>query len=170
MANLNQINTRIEAIKASERTTKKELGLVSREVLEYTTEHMDAQVINRLVAVLTPMNKKTAIQFFSAFTPFKWVAETGVFGAVKKKVKDQAIAAMQDFLATDGDIWSWAEDHLKVEKKEPNFLSNITKNITKALESHKGREEVMSAVLAGGLSVEDIMAVLDVMEEQKEAA
>ena len=47
----------------------------------------DIDAVNRLLNVLTPMNKKASIVFFQAFLPFAYKAEDEAFGKmVKKKV------------------------------------------------------------------------------------
>lgn len=169
-ATLKTINARIETIAQAERVTKKELGLLSREIFEYTLEQWDSQVINRLLAVLTPMNKRTAILYFQAFTPFKYVEEAQEFGGIVKANDNKARceALMVAFLGSDGNIWTWAEQHVKVEPKEVDFLANITKNVKKAIESDKG-DGVLEAVLAGGVTPADIMAVLAAMAQQEPA-
>lgn len=168
------INGRIEKLTNSERITKAELGALSRESLEYTLEQWDAQVINRIVACLTPRNKQVAVLFFKAHTPFQFDDATKLFSGIKnKKAKAKAIEAINAFLATDQTIWEWdAENNEQIEAKKPNYVGNITKNVKGAIESGFDRREVINAVFAGGVTAEELMHVLMAMEDQadKEAA
>jgi hypothetical protein len=165
---LTTINGRIEKLAASERITKVELGAVSREILQYTLEQWDCQVLNRLTAVLTPRNKQVAILFFKAFTPFSIDDTTGLFSGIRnKKAKAQSIEAIEAFLASDQTIWEWdAENNAEIEAKKPNYMANITKNVKGAIEAGNDRREIIQSVFAGGVSVDEIMAVLTAMEDQ----
>lgn len=164
---LTTINARIEKLAASERITKAELSALSQEVLQYTLEQWDSQVINRLVSVLTPMNKKTAVLFFEAFTPFS--IEDGVFGGIKnKKAKAKAQEAIATFLSSGADIWEWAAENVKVEAKQPDYLANITKNIKGAVEKgHKSQADIISAILAAGFTASEFTAALMAVEEHQ---
>ncbi len=168
-ATLKTINARIETIAQAERVTKKELGLLSREIFEYTLEQWDSQVINRLLAVLTPVNKRTAVLYFKAFTPFKFVEDTQVFGSVNKANdnKERCAALMTAFLGSDGNIWTWADQHIELETKEKDYAGLVTKAIKQALKSETARESIIEAVLVGGVTPADIMAVLAAMAQQE---
>ena len=58
---------RLEAIMAAEKITRVELGAMSRELLMYVPDTNDIDIVNRLLGVLTPMNRRTAILFFFKF-------------------------------------------------------------------------------------------------------
>ena len=170
---LTTINGRIEKLAASERVTKAELSALSREVLDYIRQPdcWDAQVINRLLVVLTPMNQKTAVLFFKAHTPFAFNEETHTFSGIKnKKAKASSLEAIEMFLASGQDIWDWAQSNITVEKKKPNYMVLITKNVKGALESHESRNEVLKAVFAGGVTSEDVMNMLAQMEAEAQTA
>ena len=80
------IDERIARLINSEKVTKKELGFISRELLEYVPETNDIGKVNRLLSVLTPMNKMTAIYFFKNFLPFRFDEDSRTFG---KKLKGE---------------------------------------------------------------------------------
>lgn len=175
------INTKIATIAGAEKITKKVLGELSREMLDYivTDESWDSDAINRLLAVLTPMNKRIAIIYFSHFTPFI-VDEHGVFGGMPKSKKDKAkrklecSKAVTEFLVNeDANIWSWAEEHVKIEAKDVDWAKRVTSAITSAMSDDKGGlglPEVMGAVLAAGLSAADITAALAILYQEEAEA
>ena len=168
------INTRIETLRASERITKLELSLISREILAYVmgddgvveASH-DIDSVNRLIAVLTPMNKKTACLFFSTFLPFAFDEQTCKFGSMQKKKALKQAGLIPEFLADAGnDIWVWAENNIKMEKKNIDYLANIVKDVAKALDEDgqdASIKDVMLAVMEGGVSGTDIMGMLEAL-------
>lgn len=167
---LTTINGRIEKLASSERVTKAELGAVSREILTYTLQQWDSQVCNRLVSVLTPRNKQVAILFFKAFTPFVVDKTTGLFSGIRnKEAKAKSEEAIHAFLESGQTIWEWdKENNEDIEAKKPNYVGNITRNVKGAIESGSDRREIIQAVFAGGVSAEEVMAVLAAMEDQQE--
>lgn len=141
MLTLKQINGKITKIRNAEKVTKAVLGELSRELLEYVKETGDVQPVNKLISVLTPMNKRTAMLFFSHFLPFN--QEDGTF---TKKKRNGTFALTDEFLATDDTIWDWAADNIKVEKKEIDWTQRLTNDMTKAIEA--------------GLTAQDIINIL----------
>jgi len=177
MDNLTQtINGRIEKIAASERITKTQLGFVSRELLEHYTAHNDGTLVTKLLAVLTPVNKKVAIEFFGHFLPID--AEGKAVGSDKMKEKKRGYVAA--FLGDENNnIWTWADDNIDVEYKAKAFGENITKAVNAALKGHKNdhgetpplnMEQIITALLASKLEPAALLAMLgrragDVVEE-----
>jgi len=171
---LQTINDKIIVIAGAEKITKKVLGEVSRDMLEYviTDETFDSDAINRLNAVLTPMNKRTSILFFEEFTPFV-VDDKGVFGAMPKNKKAKAQAkldasnATTEFLSDeDNTIWTWAVDNVKIEKKDIDWGKRITSAVTSGLDDEKGGlslPEVMEAVLSAGVDAAGISEALAIL-------
>lgn len=151
MLTLKQINGKITKIRNAEKVTKAVLGELSRELLEYVQETGDIQPVNKLVAVLTPMNKRTAILFFTHFLPYN--TEEGTF---TKKKRNGTFDLANEFLATEDTIWDWAADNIKVEQKEIDWAQRLTKDMTKAIEA--------------GLTFNDIMSILEQVVPQQEAA
>lgn len=174
------INGKIEALGNAERITKKVLGELSRELIDYVfvSKSNDIDAVNRTLNACTPVNRKVAVMFFAAFLPFQWIEEEGRFAGLKKKQIDKKLPLCIDFLASDKTIWDWAEENVKVEQKEIDYLGKITKAVEKALKAEKGAQEVFQAVLAGGLNIDNMMALLEAaaqqvqeeMEEEKKAA
>src|SRR5690606_16918806 len=121
----------------------------------------------------TPVNRKVAGLFFVTFLPFAMNQDVGLFGNKMKgdkklaRFKEQA----EQFLANeDNNIWTWAEQNVKVEKKPVDYLAKITKDIAKALndeEAELSQADIIKAVLAGGVQVDAIAAILGGMAEQE---
>lgn len=176
-ATLEIIRQRIEKLAQSERVTKVELSAISRELLEYVIESGDVQPVNELLRVLTPMNKQTAVLFFQHFLPFKFVEDQVEFGGKIKRQWDIKVANITVFLEDeDNDIWKWAAENIKVEKKPVDFAKNISKWVGKALNDEENPLEpvdVMKAVIDGGLSQPEMLELLAQIaqaaaEEEKE--
>jgi hypothetical protein len=167
------ILNRIEAISNSERITKHELGEISRDMLVYLVmeDTNDIEMLNRLLSALTPMNLKTAHLFFKHFVPFK-LPEGEMFFTTKQKGQrklDKAKERSSAFLENEANnIWTWAEEHVKVDKKPVNYAKNITSNIERALSDEENgldQYQVLEAVLAGGMTPDAILTVLSKMAE-----
>ena len=129
------VNSKIVKLGKAEKVTKALLGELSRDLLAYVAvqESWDVAAINRLLAVLTPINKKTAVLFFSHFLPFSFNKDEGNFGAMAKnkekkaKDKEESLAKVGVFLADeDNNIWTYAEENIKVEQKPVDYAAKIT--------------------------------------------
>lgn len=179
------IVARIEAVKAAEKVTKVELSALSRELLLYVPDTDDIDMVNRLVGVLTPMNRSTAILFFKHFLPFEQEEDKqgnhSRFG--KKLAKAKAVArkeeAIAKFLADEAnDIWSWAAANVTLEYNQKDWASLIVKDIQKALKGEKkdngetpplSMDEVIQAVLKAGVDVETMLLMAAEEQEKREA-
>lgn len=156
------IETNIKALVKSETTTKAALAEVSRSMLTYVIDTNDIGMVNRLCDVLTPMNKQTAFAFFGAFLP--WKQDGVTFG--KKLAGPEAIAkrteAINFFLVNpDNNIWTWAADNVEVSAKPKNYASKLSKLVERSLNDDSEAlnvNQVIQAVIAGGVSMLDLMA------------
>ncbi len=176
------LSARLAAITASEAITKRELGLLSRELLSFVVETSDVRIVNTLLGrgvdgklTLTVANRKVAGLFFQHFLPFSVDADSDVVQFAKKKGKifDKAVEEIEKFLADDAnDLWSWADSNVKIEQKAVDYAGKITKDIKKALDAEDGLTgaEVMSAVMAGGVSVADLMQLVDMITREEQQA
>lgn len=165
---LKTINTKIKAITKSENISKTLLAELSRDLLTYVVAEQshDVDAINRTLAVLSPMNKQTAILFFKTFVPHAFDDETNTFGKLNGKKKEEMLALVNSNLENpDFNIWLWAVDNLKpVEKKATDFIGNIKKAISAALDEKKGglsQAEIIKAALEAGL---DLSALVTIMQ------
>lgn len=172
---MERLNKRIDVLSRSERITKIQLGLVSREVVEYITLNgsPDVGTVNRLLSVLSPTHKEMAILFFTEFLPHS--LKEGTFGGKLKGNKYEDIFnKAKAFLADEGnDIWTWAKGNIKpLEKKAKDYFNKIVNDVKKALTDEEygiTKEEVLLAILSAGIGVEEMFAVIDKATEKKAA-
>jgi hypothetical protein len=168
---------KIETIAKAEKVTKVILSELSRELLAYIPDTFDIGMLNRLLGVLTPMNRKTAVLYFKHFLPWQMDDKGVTFtGKDKSKVRyDKKLNAIDEWLANDdNDIWSWAEKNVKVEQKPVDYMKKITADVRKALEDEENPLDgvaIMRAVISGGLTIEQMFeAIVGIDEQFKEAA
>ena len=174
----------IEEIAASEKITKLKLALISRDILAYVMDTNDIAAVNRLIGVLTPVNKRVSILYFKAMLPWEHEADTdGVFTRFGKKTKGEKRLAkcqadMDAFLSDpDNNIWTWAEANVEVEAKKKDFGGMIQRTVEQALKGDEKSDTpaidpmaVIQAVFAGGVNLEDVLLAIEVEQKKKEAA
>lgn len=173
VALLTKIDKAIIALLASEKVTKSELSVVSRDLLEYLVMNgsTDIGAVNRLMAVLTPMNRRTSVLFFGHFLPWKYDVETESFTSMVKGDKKlaKAFEKVKSFLSEKtNDIWTWAEANIQIEAKPKNYTALLTALVSKAMADEQKNEsialsaaEVLKAVMVGGISSDELMAMVD---------
>lgn len=160
------IDSRIDALKASEATTAKELGLISRDLLDYVIASNDVGRVNRLLEVLTKKNREMSILFFKAFLPWKF-EETpsngyGIFTKRfpgEKKVEERVKAIGEFLLVPDNNIWTWERVNVQPMERKVNFDQNIQNLLTRALDpDNKDHIDVKTALHAvvSVISLDDI--------------
>jgi hypothetical protein len=126
------------------------------------------------MAVLSPVNKKTARLFFCYFLPYVFDQETCTFGKMiqKEAKRDKLLLAIGSFIhEPENDIWSWAEEHIQMDVKPANYALNVTKAVEKAIKHEVDKGDILKAMLAGGVTIGDVLSALEAMEtEAKKAA
>lgn len=168
-------DAKMKELQKAEKITKKVLAELSREVLVQIHFDGDIQPINRLIDVLTPMNRKIAILFFQHFAGHHYMEKDGRFGKKDKNTYAKKLELATEFMADEANnIWTWAAEHVQIEAK-PFELKKVTqfieRSLKKAEESGISQADVFRSIIAGGLEMETIMEVLNVMaEEDKKAA
>lgn len=159
----------IAQVADSEKITKATLGQLSRELMVYVMESHDISAANRLVEVLTPVNRRATIVFLSHFLP--WTPEVDEeknfvrFGKMMKGQKsvDKRRKLIIDFVAVEENtIWTWAKDNIKIDPKPKDFGKNISTAVEKALKGDDvtpalSREDVIKALFKAGMTVEDLL-------------
>lgn len=175
----------------SESNVREKLSFLSRELIPYVIESNDIAAINRLIngddkaKGLTPRNRELAVVFFKEFTP--WVAEHAEgekktaknfvrFGKrMNAKAADKRISKLQAFLRNDSaDIWSWASMNVATtERRKPEALAKIATYAKKAVAEGKDADQILQALVAGGvdvLSLKAAVGTLSTSESAKDAA
>lgn len=149
----------------SEKVTKAELLSLSRTVLEAMHITQDIGYVNRLIAVLTPVNRKVAIMYFQEFTGFKWNPDNQQFTTKDKKNYEErhakALAFLEDPL---NNIWSWAAREVEVEKKEfdlDRLKKQLEGTMKKANDAGFNQLQVLETMMEAGLKLDTLLALMD---------
>lgn len=183
---LKSLNTRILKIAKAENVVHTELGAFSREVLAYVLRTKDITPINRIIGAdkdgktyLTRNNRVVAMHFFAEFVPFSTEGKasegTLTFGKLKgERSQEKTAKLINDFLHNpEATIWTWAKDNIKTEKKPVDYAAKVGNAITNALDADKGnmsKADVLMAVLRSGISLDDMLAVADLLTQGEEKA
>lgn len=162
-----QFAVSIEALCISETTTKRELRSLSRSVLEYSIETGDVAIVNRLLQVLTPVNRKVAVKYFETFSGFVIDDATKLFKGKSKKRWDESVKAAKEFLSDPhNNIWTWAEINIEIEKKQFD-LSQVTDAfkafVKKAQKENLTQKDVLGAIFKAGVELDTVLALMGEM-------
>lgn len=177
----NTILNNLERVKNAETVTRAALAELSRDLLVYVVESADIDMVNRLIGVLTPMNKGMSLAFFEHFLPH--VMEKDPQGAFVRfgkrfdKVKrvKRKLQAIEEFLSDPSNtIWTWAGENVEIKKKQRDLSASLSKAVKEALEGKEesrgfeaaeplSHEQVVKAILEGGVSVESLLNVVSSM-------
>lgn len=180
----NTVYARLDAIASAEKITRKELGALSREALTYVMESHDIELVNRLIGVLTPVNRKAAILYFTHFLP--WVVEQADekfsrFGKMnnKPKVVARMSKAIDEWLAVEtNNLWVWADQNIEIEQKKFDTAGALSKALVaaingvdtdKSIAAPMSKHDVM-AVIMKEINVDEIMEALGTIETELAAA
>ncbi len=159
-------NEAIDAIRNSEAITKRELRVLSRSVLEAVHATGDIGFVNKLVDVLSPVNKRVFRLYAKEFTGFVFDETSLLFTKKSKKSYEARAKACSEFLEDpNNNIWTWAERHVDVEKKAFN-VDQITDAFKmwqqRAEKQGLTQKDVVRAVLKAGV---DVDTIIDLMGE-----
>lgn len=182
MSNLKaSILAHITAIAAAEKITRASLGEISRELIMYVPDTKDIDLVNRLLGVLTPMNRATAVLYFKHFLPWEFEEDANKFGSMMQGDKKIAkrLTLITDFLKdTDNNIWTWADANIDIARIKPDLGMSITEAVNKALHGTKqtktkeaadpiSKAEALAAFLDADINLDD---VLDAITSAKKAS
>lgn len=162
----------VEKLAASEKITKDLLRSMSRDVLEAHHATGDVAYINGIIAVLSPMNRKMCILFFKEFSGHIYSEETKSFGKKDKKRYDDARKKSFDRLEDPNfNVFSWAERNVEVERK-PFTLGKLQQQmgslVKKAEENKISHADIIRALFANGVEVNEFLKVMEHMAEEQQ--
>ena len=181
MSSLIKINELIESIGNAEKITKVSLSIISREVVEYIMIQADetkkasedSSVANRLLEVLTPVNRKVCTLFFKHFLSFSFNDDTEFFGKKEKKSWSKKVLKCSEFLADPhNNIWSWAERNVVHEVKpySPETVKKSLKSIvTKAHAAKIHDVDIIAGLIEAGISAQAILDCIKLAGAMPEA-
>lgn len=155
----------LKRIASAEKVTKEALRDLSRTILEAWHTTGDVSYANKLLAVLTPVNKKVFIEYAKHFSGFRFDDQTNMFTGKSKKHYDDAhklcVAFLEDPL---NNIWTWAERNIEIAPKAFD-LKDVTKwasnAIKKAQKENVSKGDLLAAMFEGGFELDDLLKVMD---------
>ena len=169
------ITANIAALGEAEKTAKQLVATCATDVLEYLHEHGQAQLLNSMLLVLSPANKKAVTLFFSAFSGFKYDKEEMAFtkkikpehdsdGNVKVDKYADAKQNFADFVEAGGNFWTWlrAQEAPKPFVASKLDLSKLTQTVKKAVK--KAKEEGVSDLAVLNALITDCFTPVQVLE------
>lgn len=163
-----QMNKRITTQLSHSRNSKKELGLLSRDLLTYVPETNDCPALIRLIEGQSPATKKICMQFFKQHVAWELDESSPQFGKKKKEKIVNSVKKKVDKLLEDPDfnLWTWYEAKgEKPEKKPTDFKKALTNNLVKGLkgegENKLSTADIAAALFAADVSLRDLMQVAE---------
>jgi hypothetical protein len=164
-----RFNVALNDLRGAEKITRSTLMELSRSVLQVVHETQDIGYANRILEVLTPVNKKVAIAFFREFTGFKFSEKDSIFFKKDKKnyeeVKAKALEWLDDPL---NNIWSWADRNIEVETKEFDAarLQKQAESLLKKAENNGfKKKDVLAAIMASGVTVDELVEFMQTLPD-----
>lgn len=177
-AQLTSLVALIAEVKEHEERTVVLLGDALPLALNHVWGNENTTMINLLMSVLSPTNKKAAFRFFEVMQAHEWGStakdkRVKAFGKrINKKHTMMTKGNMERFFSVDpetnevdveggycnGDYWLWESHNIKVETKEVDYLGMIGKAIDSAIDDKKGGlspDEIVKYILSEkGLSID----------------
>lgn len=177
MAQLQVIDANIARLGDAEKVTKDILGILSRDVVEYIMldngegkPSEDSQVANRLLGCLTPMHRKVTEKFLRSVIAFHWDDENKKFiGKDKKNWQAKQEKAKQLLSDRRSNIWTWADKNVEIIRKPLDFAKlnqAMGQLIKKADKAQLGHDNIIRAMLANGITGEEILTVINAMANE----
>lgn len=157
-------NVKLNDLRSAERVTRAVLMDLSRDVWAafHTTE--DVSYINRILEVLTPVNRRVAIEFFKEFSGFNYDEKKGEFSRKDKKHYEDKKAAIIAWLEDPlNNLWTWAERNIDIEPKDfdaDRLKKSVSQLMQKADKNGFKKADVLKAMLEAGLTVDELIAFM----------
>lgn len=172
----------VQSIGASEKITKDLLKVYASLAIQAVHQFQNPDYLNRLRAVLTPVNKKTFTEFAIRFSGYTFDDEERHEFVGKSKKRYAAALELWNEFSEDPlkNIWTWAEREIvpNIKPFDPARLSKTFANAwKKAHEANISNVEILKAMLSvkdgkDGVvfSAQDIAEALQAMNEQAPVA
>lgn len=150
----------LKQLTKTEKVTKELLRDLSRTVLEAVHSTGDIGYVNRLNAVLTPVNRRVSAKFFEHFTGFHYDTVSFLFTKKSKKRYDEALKNAIEFLADPHqNLWTWAERNIEIERKDFT-VDKVSDIVKKALKKNISQADILKAVLSSGIELDTLIEVM----------
>ena len=178
-----KFNAGIKVLAKGENEVRAQLNVLSRTVLEAVHATENIGYVNKLIEVLTPINRKAAVVFFKHFAGFHYDDATHAFTKKSKKRYDQAQKDTLAFLEDpNNNLFSWANRHVQVEQKPFDpllFKQKARKTFQRTLQEARdhglSQSELFLELFKGedgqpAVDMAAIIGVLDALVPPKEPA
>lgn len=177
MLNYDDLSKRIESLAKAEQVSKELLMPLSRDLLQFLVDTGDIRPVNQIIAdgVLSSINRRTARNYFRAFCPFDNIMSADgkylvAFGKMKGSKKDKKFELIREFLSDPhNNIFTWSNANEDVIVREWK-IEKVTKIIERAKKEGFGEGAIVEAIMAGGISAKDIIALVGKLAEAEEEA
>lgn len=117
----------LERVAGAERVTKAELKEWCNHIVQAMHDFGNIDYMNKLIKVLTPMNKRVVLEFFKHFTGYHLNTDEGIFDKKSKKRYIEALGNWERFSQDPlNNVWTWAERHIQIDVK-PFTVEDVAK-------------------------------------------
>lgn len=186
------IDNRIQSISVASKALFVELGAASRELLMYVPDSNDIGAVNRLLNVLNRTDRQHAVLFFDEFLPWQFDEATLLFAgklsgerrnieyATARNAFLKLMVKAENGKEHEATIWDWVKENVNVAERKVDFNENLKSLIGRATaEKNKDgtvnkfritNDQVIADVLASGITIDDLMAVVDKAMAERKAA
>lgn len=155
----------IETIRASEKITKETLKVYANLAIDATHQFNQPAYLNKLRAVLTPVNMRAFTEFASKFSGYHFDKDAMLFDKKSKKRYAPALGAWQQFREDPlNNIWTWQKEHLQVEATPFNvedLKSSFSKAWKRAHTANISNVEILKAMLSVTDKTEGVVFSVD---------
>lgn len=120
----------VATLSQSEKLSKDTMKVWCNHVVDMVHAYGQVAYLNKIIGVLSPMNKKVAIEFFKHFAGYHYNKDTREFDGKSKKRYIQAVTDWKVFKEDPlKNIWTWAEQNIVVERA-PFKVEDVTKRMS----------------------------------------
>ena len=176
-----EFNNAVEQIGASEKITKSLLKVYASLAVQAVHQFQNPAYLNKLLAALTPVNKKVFTEFALYFAGYSFDKDSQAFTTKSKKRYIEAKARWDAFCEDPlNNLWVWADRHGTWERK-PFSVQTLNGSFQRAWRAaHKANisnVDVLKAMLSVKdgdkgvvFSAQDIAEALQAMNDQAPVA
>ena len=142
----------LETLSASEKVTKETLKVYANLAIDATHQFGQPAYLNKLRAVLTPVNMRAFTEFAVRFSGYHFDKDAMLFDKKSKKRYAPALEAWQAFREDPlNNLWTWQKTHLKIEAEPYNvedLKASFTKTWKKAHQANLSNVDILKAMLS----------------------
>lgn len=153
----------------SEKVTKETLKVYANMAIDATHQFNQPAYLNKLRAVLTPVNMRAFTEFASRFSGYHFDVDAMLFDKKSKKRYATALEAWTAFREDPlNNLWTWQKAHLKVEAQPYNvedLKASFSKTWRKAHTANISNVEILKAMLSVTDKAEGVVFTIEDVSE-----